>query len=502
MDNYFSPRIITQSFPETFNIGQCEACSPMVFITGETGDIELHNGLYKVHPALIEQPVNSSYFAILSQFARKFSVLNESAMAYLQYFKSPKRLEQLPSVWHNITNKSEILSILRKMVMCGILVPESYVSPYLFERSETLSVWLHVTDQCNLRCQYCYLPHKNEDMSIETGYGAIEATFRSAVVHDYQKVKLKYAGGEPLLKFPFILKLHQYAQDIANKRNMLLEGIILSNGTLLSTDMIEKINSLGLRLMISLDGMGFFHNQQRAYSTGQGTFNDVIRVINLALNAGLVPDISVTVTSKNIIGLPELVYWLLERKLPFGINFYRKKDKSQSNLDLEEQKIVNGMLEVFKIVEANLPDRILLTSLIDRANLAIAHLRACSVGHSYMVFDCYGRISKCQIKSGSPVTTFHANDPLAVIRADETGINNISVEDKEECRSCLWKYLCAGGCPLDAFMTTDRFDVKSSNCTIYKRLFPEVLRLEGLRLLKYYNPIRHLANNWDLNKTA
>ncbi len=30
-------------------------------------------------------------------------------------------------------------------------------------------------------------------------------------------------------------------------------------------------------------------------------------------------------------------------------------------------------------------------------------------------------------------------------------------------------------------------DVKSPNCNIYKALFPEALRLEGLRLLKYQN---------------
>jgi uncharacterized protein len=30
-----------------------------------------------------------------------------------------------------------------------------------------------------------------------------------------------------------------------------------------------------------------------------------------------------------------------------------------------------------------------------------------------------------------------------------------------------------------------RYDVKYSNCNIYQALFPEVLRLEGLRLLQY-----------------
>ncbi len=84
-----------------------------------------------------------------------------------------------------------------------------------------------------------------------------------------------------------------------------------------------------------------------------------------------------------------------------------------------------------------------------------------------------------------PVTTVHAKDPLALIRADKKGIQNLPVEEKKECSSCKWKYLCAGGCPLASFRATRRYDRKSPNCDIYKALYPEVLRLEGLRLLKY-----------------
>ena len=43
--------------------------------------------------------------------------------------------------------------------------------------------------------------------------------------------------------------------------------------------------------------------------------------------------------------------------------------------------------------------------------------------------------------------------------------------------------LCGGA--LEAYRATGRYDVKSPNCNIYKALFPEALRLEGLRLLKY-----------------
>jgi uncharacterized protein len=84
-----------------------------------------------------------------------------------------------------------------------------------------------------------------------------------------------------------------------------------------------------------------------------------------------------------------------------------------------------------------------------------------------------------------PVTDIKVHDPLVVLQSDRNGIQNLSVEEKAGCKTCEWKYWCAGGCPLATFRMTGRYDVKSPYCNIYKALFPEALRLEGLRIMKY-----------------
>jgi uncharacterized protein len=83
------------------------------------------------------------------------------------------------------------------------------------------------------------------------------------------------------------------------------------------------------------------------------------------------------------------------------------------------------------------------------------------------------------------VTDIWSNDPLTDLRLDKGGLQNPSVDEKEGCRDCEWKYWCAGGCPALTYRATGRFDVKSPNCNIYKALFPEVLRLEEMRIRKY-----------------
>jgi uncharacterized protein len=315
----------------------------------------------------------------------------------------------------------------------------------------------------------------------------VDATFRSAIAHGYKQVKLKYAGGEPLLQYPMIRKLHGYARKVADQFAIDLEEVVLSNGTLLTDEIARELRSLDIHLMISLDGYGYYHNIHRPYAGGRGSFQDVADAAEMAIKSGVLPIISVTVSSRTADGLPEIIKWILEHGLSFGLNFYRENEfsASQDELRLDEQKIIHGMQAAFNVIEKDLPRKSLLGGLLDRANLAASHIHTCGVGKNYLVFDQNGQVAKCQMNMGKPVSSVNCSDPLALVRKDAAGIQNISVDEKDGCKACQWRYWCTGGCPLETHRTTGMYDVKSPNCSIYKALFPDVLRLEGMRLLKY-----------------
>jgi uncharacterized protein len=353
--------------------------------------------------------------------------------------------------------------------------------------SDTLVAWLHVTNACNLRCTYCYLDKTEQPMSAATGYAAIDAIVRSALLHGYRAIKLKYAGGEARLNFPLVWELQRYAQRQAAEHGLDLDAVLLSNGVGLTRANLRALQAAGLRLMISLDGLAADHDAQRVFANGRGSFLAVARTIERALEAGLRPDISVTVSGQTARGLARLIEWLLDRDLPFNLNFYRENDCAAPHaaLKLDEARIVDGMLAAFRAIEARLPRRSLLGSLIDRANLAAPHSRTCGVGENYLVIDQHGGVAKCQMEIERPVTTVRAADPLGVIRADTIGVRNLPVQEKQGCRDCEWRLWCAGGCAVATFRATGRYDVQSPNCGIYTALYPAAVRLEGLRILKY-----------------
>lgn len=483
------PRIFTNPVPTYAGEGQCD-CACVAAVPLET-TLPLSwspNTPFTAVP-FSPIPVIGNYYALVTERAGPI-ILNASALALLTHFQEPHPLSHGLQFERSTWGETVTQTILTEMISVGLLYPEGYLMPPLTENANQLTAWLHITDRCNLRCAYCYLPHARQDMTLEIGRAAVDATFRSALIHNYPQVKFKYAGGEPLLRFPVIAELHQYAQTLAQKFGLQLDGVVLSNSTLLTQEIVENIQNLGLRLMISLDGLGDLHDSQRFYADGRGTFQDVVRGVELALHLGLVPDISVTVSGRNAHGLAELIPWILEHDLPFSLNFYRENEFScsQTDLQLEEEQIIAGMLAVFKQIEHHLPRRSLLASLIDRANLTVPHLHTCGVGNSYMVFDHRGEISLCQMQR-IPITSIYSKDPLENLRTTSLGIQNIPVDEKEGCKTCEWKYWCTGGCSLATYRATGRYDVKSPNCRIYKTLYPEAIRLEGLRLLKYWDEI-------------
>ncbi|MCP4112346.1 MAG: SPASM domain-containing protein [Desulfobacteraceae bacterium] len=465
--------------------GQCDCC---VYTSNRIADIKcselLTDSLYILNNSLLYTPLTPDYYTVIGKNSRLVNI-NSSALELAMHFRQARLLKDIPSSWQECQGQTAIQSILTQMTKLGLLLPETYTVSEHNEYPETLSAWLQITDNCNLQCAYCYVPRTNAEMSSKTGHAVVNAVFRSALNHGYKEINLKYAGGEPLLCFELVSELHQYAQMMAEQYNIALNGVVLSNGTLLTPSIIKQILNLDLDLVISLDGLEYFHDCQRFHTGGHTSFKAVSQAIDLAVSHNLVPGISITVSSRNVRGLPELIKWILERDLPFSINFYREHNRcsTETDLKLEEETIIEGMLCAYKVIEAILPHKNLPCSLADHADFSAPHLHTCSAGNSYLVFDHKGCAAKCQMDINNTVTDASAPDPLLQIRNSSKGIQNFSAEEKNGCKKCKWRYWCAGGCPLSAYRATGRYDVKSPNCNIYKALCPEVLRLEGLGLL-------------------
>ncbi len=428
------------------------------------------------HPQQQALPLGGNHSVAFVPSLSRVAVVNQATLGLLDQFAAPQSLAACGSEAQSAAQQLLALGLLRRAGE-----PDAPPAP-----ADELVAWLHVTNACNLRCTYCYVDKTDQAMPAETAYAAVDAVLSAARRHGYRRVLLKYAGGEASLNLPLVEAMHQYAQKEAEGSGVALRGVVLSNGVGLTNHKLGRIQALGLRLMISLDGPQAFHDAQRPTIHGQPTYAAVIGSIERARALGLELTVSVTITGASVAGLPNVVGWLLEREVHFTLNFYRENDCSSNfgTLKLDEQRLIAGMRAAYRVIEANLPRYSLLGCLIDRANLSGAHSRTCAVGENYLVIDHTGQVAKCQMEIAQPVTNVWADDPLGTIRLTPTGVQNLPVEQKAGCRDCEWRYWCAGGCPIATFRATGRYDLRSPNCAIYQALYPEVLRLEGLRILR------------------
>ena len=459
---------------KTFWSNQCNCACPTYDFVEIAKDQPVWDDVLS-QPTVYQDNLTPSYKLLFNQVeGREVVVLNDTAYAVWERFVTPTRIDAFSVSEQNLA---------QQLFQLGLLQSPSRPIHACQSTPDALNVWLHITNACNLHCSYCYVNKSNEHMSLETGKMAIDAAFRSARLGGFKKVEIKFAGGEPTLRLDDVFQMYAYAQQKTEQEGIELDAVILSNGAALDQEKIDEIKTRGLRLMLSLDGIEETHNAQRPFIGGKGSYQKVWQSVERAIKSGLRPFISITITEDSIHGLPNLMDKILELGLPFNLNFARP---IHSGALPDIPKMISALQETFHRIEMNLPEYNLLGSVLDRAFFAYPHERPCGVGENYLVIDQHGKIASCQMTLSDSITDVTAADPLSFIRA-QAGMRNPNVDKKEGCQQCEWRYMCAGGCPLTAYHANGRYDTASPFCEVYKILYSELLRLEGLRILKYNN---------------
>ncbi|MCX4328712.1 MAG: radical SAM protein, partial [Lachnospiraceae bacterium] len=150
---------------------------------------------------------------------------------------------------------------------------------------------LQVTQQCNLKCEYCPYSggfynrqHSNKKMSFEMAKKAIDYY----ILHSYDipAAQIGFYGGEPLIEFELIKEIVGYvASGYYGKE---VKYFITTNATLLTEDKIDFLMDNDFVLTISLDGPKQYHNKNRHKIDNSGSFDTVME--NIAVLHRKYPD--------------------------------------------------------------------------------------------------------------------------------------------------------------------------------------------------------------------
>ena len=139
---------------------------------------------------------------------------------------------------------------------------------------------LHVTRRCNLRCKYCYVPvEHDEGMTAETGRLCVDFAVREAET----SFQLSFFGGEPLLAFPLVREVTEYAAEKAARAGLRAYFRLSTNAMLLCDEHLAFFRRYRFLLNVSLDGPEAVHDAMRVGPRDRGSHSTAEAQVRRAL---------------------------------------------------------------------------------------------------------------------------------------------------------------------------------------------------------------------------
>lgn len=205
---------------------------------------------------------------------------------------------------------------------------------------KSLYVTLVLTNNCNFNCSYCYQSHCRNNFSSK------DADFFVSKVNDWLRgdidlIVVNYFGGEPLMNKDILISIDATIKKIAQKYGKQYKSNISTNGSLLSIDIIKKVQFNLIR--ITFDGNAFWHNRFREMPSF--SYNNQLNLLSCILkNSDSKIEIRFNVCKENISSFDNVIEDILNvesfdsSRIKFEIARMKnvKNDSAISELTQEE----------------------------------------------------------------------------------------------------------------------------------------------------------------------
>jgi radical SAM protein with 4Fe4S-binding SPASM domain len=294
------------------------------------------------------------------------------------------------------------------------------------------SLYLTLTDSCNLRCAYCYAAErkKREDADLETWKNYV-----SDIIDFSGKPVFTFTGGEPLL-VPYVFDLASYIKEHG------CECLLLTNGTLINTEeTAAKIAEFFSMVKISLDTIDENISKELR---GAGVVEKACNAFNLLSAKKCNVQIQATITAKTYQNLDtfaktfnnQVHFQPLYRDIGRARN--TKEDLSLSGEQYFNALKINGIFTELSGFHQNIHEY--------RNN----PYKRCALAKEELSVDTEGNVFPCHMLHFENLVCGNLNkQKIADIYKNSPVLNemrDINVDTVPGCRKCPFRNICGGAC--------------------------------------------------------
>lgn len=333
---------------------------------------------------------------------------------------------------------------------------EAPLNTTLPETYAPTQVTLFPTNQCNLRCTYCYASAGDlEPQTLDWHYAtrAVEHVIENLKAQRGTHLSLGFhGGGEPLFPWPLIKRIVTYAEERCAEENLELAVFSATNGVL-SRQQLAWIVDHFTSLNISFDGLPDVQDAQRPLPGGKGSFPFVDRTMRFLDEHDFSYGLRSTISLLNVHRMEECVDFIGRhykvKAVHFEPLFYCGRCKTSGTLSPAMQTFAEHFQQ--SVEKARAYGIKLTYSGAQIENLTSSF---CGVSNDNFSVTPDGYITTC-----FEVTS--RDDPRAetffIGRIDEAGrldvdeqkrayLHGLKVHNLDYCNDCFAKWHCAGEC--------------------------------------------------------
>ncbi|MGN0483137.1 MAG: anaerobic sulfatase maturase [Lachnospiraceae bacterium] len=313
---------------------------------------------------------------------------------------------------------------------------------------------------CNIGCKYCFYHSIARTRKIEN-YGVmseqqLETVIKETINYADEFACFAFQGGEPTLAGLDFFKKAVELQKKYNKKNLIIQNTIQTNGTLIDKKWAEFLGKNKFLVGLSLDGPRGVNDFCRTNNQGESIFDKEMETVMLFRENKVEFNIVSVVTAKTV-----------ERTA--GIyNFFKKKDFRYLQfipcLDENERKDEKYFLEpemygefLCKLFDLWYEDFLSGPLIEIRMFSNLVQMAAgeepeecgmCGKCNTYFVVESDGSVYPCDFYTQDNWKLGNVEDGLQNLYNGKKSQEFMKISNKtqSECKECDYFYLCRGGC--------------------------------------------------------
>ena len=310
--------------------------------------------------------------------------------------------------------------------------------------SRVLKIVIYPTQDCNLKCWYCYENHVAHTKMDDSVKNKIILFVRKELEKNaFDDIFVTFFGGEPLMYFDEIAyPVCTRVKDMVEAKKKGFSCFFVTNGSLINEKMLPKLKVIKPRFQITIDGDKAKHDKVRIWKRGnQPTFDHIIWAVHKLTSEIITDDFFLTLRinydNQTLLGTQEILEKI--------------KDINPRKLFIHFERVwqTEGGEEQTEVLKRTMLSFIKAGFFVDQGAFH-GHPYSCpSDMVNSIIINYDGTIHKCNGRTLTNGTRYGEILDDGSLKVDENMMAkrySVATFEHKECLSCKMLPMCMGPC--------------------------------------------------------